>query len=91
MQRESITTSEAFMIGDRKLDIIGAKENGIFGVGVLWGYGTKDEFEGGINSGLPYSPCYLVPSAVRKKVLAEAYFLNRTRAFPYLIPMYQVF
>ncbi len=45
LQRESIATSEASMIGDREHDIIGAKKNGIYGFGVLWGYGTKDELE----------------------------------------------
>ena len=33
------------MIGDREYDIIGAKENGIDSVGVLYGYGSKDELE----------------------------------------------
>jgi len=36
--------SEAFlMIGDRREDIIGAKENGLASCGALWGYGTKEE------------------------------------------------
>ena len=48
LQRELMAPSETSMIGDREHDIIGAKENGIFGFGVLWGYGTKDELE---NSG----------------------------------------
>jgi len=48
MQRELIAPSETSMIGDRGHDIIGAKDNGIYGFGVLWGYGTKDELE---NSG----------------------------------------
>jgi len=48
LQKESIVASETSMIGDRKHDIIGAKENGIYGFGVLWGYGTKDELK---NSG----------------------------------------
>jgi phosphoglycolate phosphatase len=43
LQKEAIAASDAFMIGDRKYDIIGAKDNGISGIGVLWGYGTKDE------------------------------------------------
>lgn len=43
LQKEAIAASDAFMIGDRKYDIIGAKANGIAGIGVLWGYGTKDE------------------------------------------------
>lgn len=33
------------MIGDRKHDIIGANETGIDSIGVLWGYGSKDELE----------------------------------------------
>ena len=35
----------AVMIGDRKHDIIGARENGIDSIGVLWGYGSRDELE----------------------------------------------
>jgi phosphoglycolate phosphatase len=45
LQNESIASSETFMIGDRKHDIIGAKANGIHGFGVLWGYGTREELE----------------------------------------------
>jgi phosphoglycolate phosphatase len=35
----------ATMIGDREHDIIGAKNNNLHSVGVLWGYGTKKELE----------------------------------------------
>lgn len=35
--------TNAFMIGDRKDDIIGAKEANIKSIGVLWGYGSKEE------------------------------------------------
>ena len=45
LQKESMARSEVLMIGDREHDIIGAKDNGIYGVGVLWGYGDKDELE----------------------------------------------
>lgn len=48
LKRELIAPSETSMIGDRVHDIVGAIENGIYGFGVLWGYGTKDELE---NSG----------------------------------------
>lgn len=37
---------EVWMIGDRKFDIEGAKEAGIFSVGVLFGYGSREELEG---------------------------------------------
>jgi phosphoglycolate phosphatase len=33
------------MVGDRKYDIIGAKENFVKTIGVSWGYGTKLELE----------------------------------------------
>lgn len=45
LQSEGIISSETRMIGDRKYDIVGAKANGVCGVGVLWGYGTRDELE----------------------------------------------
>ncbi len=35
--------SKAIMIGDRKYDILGAKENGIDSVGVLFGFGDYEE------------------------------------------------
>lgn len=37
--------SECVMIGDREHDIIGAKKNGVESIGVIWGYGTRDELE----------------------------------------------
>lgn len=45
LQSERIASSETLMIGDRKHDMIGAEANGVCGVGVLWGYGTRDELE----------------------------------------------
>ena len=33
------------MVGDRKHDVIGAKKNGIDSVGVLYGYGSREELE----------------------------------------------
>ena len=32
------------MIGDRQVDILGAKANGVYAIGVRYGYGQKDEF-----------------------------------------------
>lgn len=37
--------SQILMIGDRKFDIIGAKECGIDSMGVLYGYGDREELE----------------------------------------------
>ncbi len=36
---------ECIMIGDRLHDIEGARENGMKSIGVLWGYGSRDELE----------------------------------------------
>jgi phosphoglycolate phosphatase len=33
------------MVGDRRYDIAGAPTNSVRAVGVLWGYGTRDELE----------------------------------------------
>lgn len=35
--------SEVIMIGDRKFDILGAKENGLASIGVLYGFGDRAE------------------------------------------------
>lgn len=43
LRRDDIPSSEAMMIGDRGHDIIGARENKIVGLGVLWGYGSLEE------------------------------------------------
>jgi phosphoglycolate phosphatase len=48
LKRELIAASETCMVGDRAHDIVGATKNGLYGFGVLWGYGTRDELE---NSG----------------------------------------
>lgn len=39
------SVEDAILIGDRKFDIIGAKEVGLACVGVLYGYGSLDELE----------------------------------------------
>lgn len=38
-------TAEAVMIGDRDYDVVGARQNGIGCVGVLYGYGSREELE----------------------------------------------
>lgn len=43
LRSESLRAGETVMVGDRKHDIIGALKNGVFPVGVLWGYGSRDE------------------------------------------------
>ncbi len=43
MKSENLTPNTCLMVGDREFDILGAKEVGILGVGVTYGYGTKEE------------------------------------------------
>ncbi|WP_242835996.1 GNAT family N-acetyltransferase [Butyrivibrio sp. FCS014] len=43
--------SEVIMVGDRHHDIGAAKETGLDSIGVLWGYGDRDELE---NAGATY-------------------------------------
>ena len=43
--------ANVLMVGDREYDILGAKELGIDSVGVLFGYGDKEELE---NAGATY-------------------------------------
>ena len=37
--------SKAVMIGDREYDVLGAKEMGLSSIGVLYGFGSKEELE----------------------------------------------
>lgn len=48
LKREQLDSREVIMIGDRKHDMIGALNNRLRGIGVLWGYGSREELE---NSG----------------------------------------
>ena len=45
MEKGGFTSDGAVMIGDREHDVFGAKENGIDTIGVLYGYGSRDELE----------------------------------------------
>jgi phosphoglycolate phosphatase len=43
LQKMHIDPLQAIMIGDRSHDMIGARNNGMTAVGVLYGYGSKEE------------------------------------------------
>lgn len=40
---ERLDPSDVIMVGDRSHDVIGARDNGLRAIGVLWGYGSRDE------------------------------------------------
>lgn len=46
LKNERLHPSECVMVGDRDFDMIGAKLNGIVGVGAGWGYGSFEELNG---------------------------------------------
>lgn len=45
LQEFGIDPATAVMVGDREHDIQGAAENGIPGIGITWGYGSRPELE----------------------------------------------
>lgn len=45
IEKGGFSTENAVMIGDREHDIFGAKENGLPSIGVLYGYGSREELE----------------------------------------------
>jgi phosphoglycolate phosphatase len=47
LKTTGVDPSQAMMVGDRKFDMIGARNNGMTAVGVLYGYGTKEELLAG--------------------------------------------
>lgn len=44
-QYPALTAANALMIGDREYDVAGAAENGLRTVGVLYGYGSREELQ----------------------------------------------
>ncbi|MDR3113998.1 MAG: HAD hydrolase-like protein [Treponema sp.] len=54
IEKYTLNRTETIMIGDRKYDILGAHKNGIDSIGVLYGYGSKEELE-------QASPTYVCP------------------------------
>ena len=49
--RRSGTDGPTVMVGDRRFDVAGAHENGLPAIGVLYGYGGREELE---NAGADY-------------------------------------
>lgn len=45
LKRDGKAPGEVIMIGDREYDMIGARQNKVAGLGVLWGYGSGQELE----------------------------------------------
>jgi phosphoglycolate phosphatase len=46
LPHHGIAAGDAAMIGDRGADMVAARHHGLHAIGVLWGYGSRDELEG---------------------------------------------
>jgi phosphoglycolate phosphatase len=45
LRHQRLDPNHTIMVGDRSHDIIGARANGLRAIGVLWGYGSREELE----------------------------------------------
>lgn len=45
LTRHDLDPARSLMVGDRRQDIAGAKANGVAAIGVLWGYGDREELQ----------------------------------------------
>ncbi len=45
LSEQDIRASHSLMVGDRRFDVSGAHAVNMRGIGVLWGYGSRDELE----------------------------------------------
>jgi phosphoglycolate phosphatase len=64
LESEALEPQDVMMIGDREHDILGARSNNVFSVGVCWGYGTREELSSAGADLLVDSPADL-PDAIR--------------------------
>ena len=63
MRRGGLAAGSALMIGDRRMDIEGARARGLRSLGVLWGFGDAAELRLAGATGLVRAPAEL-PAAV---------------------------
>jgi phosphoglycolate phosphatase len=64
LSAHGISPAHSLMVGDRRYDISGAHAVGMRGLGVLWGYGTRDELETAGADQLAESTADLVPTVL---------------------------
>ncbi|HEX5032537.1 MAG TPA: HAD hydrolase-like protein [Candidatus Eisenbacteria bacterium] len=69
----AMAPSSAALAGDRGVDLDAARENGVFSIGVMWGYGTREEL--GTADSLVDSPSELL---ARVRELAHGRNLDAT-------------
>jgi phosphoglycolate phosphatase len=62
LSKHGLSPSHSLMVGDRRHDISGAHTVGMRGLGVLWGYGSRDELETAGADRLVDCPADLAPT-----------------------------
>jgi phosphoglycolate phosphatase len=65
LERHAIDARSAAMVGDREHDARGAKRAGVRAIGVLWGYGSREELAAAGADPLIDSPQRLAASLAR--------------------------
>jgi phosphoglycolate phosphatase len=63
LKQRAFDPSDCLMIGDRKHDIIGAHKNRVKALGVLWGFGSREELEAAGADFIAESPGDLVSAS----------------------------
>jgi phosphoglycolate phosphatase len=63
LAERGVAARDAVMIGDRRDDVVAARKNGVRAIGVLWGYGSREELLEAGSDALCASPAEL-PAAV---------------------------
>lgn len=64
IDRHALAPGHCVMVGDRRYDVIGAHANKMRALGVLWGYGTRDELESAGADDLVAEPAGLARAAL---------------------------
>lgn len=59
LRRFSLDAQDCWMIGDRRMDIEGARHHGMRNIGVLWGFGGEDELRQAGAQSLAATPAQL--------------------------------
>lgn len=67
LQRDGLAAEDAIMIGDRGQDMAGARANGVKALGVLWGYGSREELMAGGAFGCVLEPKEM-PGVIEERV-----------------------
>jgi len=66
LRRHDLSAPRCLMVGDRRQDVEGARTNGVSTVGVLWGYGDREELKSARATHIVARPADLIS-------IAEAY------------------